>query len=208
MLNDFFGSASGKAVSALLALIFIIAVAGVFRRKFSAKTLTYAAACIALAMVLSYIKVNFPQGGSITLCSMLFISLIGFFFGPAVGIIGGAAYGFLQLAIDPYVVHPAQLFLDYPIAFAMLGASGFFTKSNRLKTGFVIGALLRGAVSTISGMIFFAEYAAVGQSVFVYSVTYNFGYILPETILTIVILSIPAVISAIIKVKNDLPAQA
>ena len=57
------------------------------------KVLVYCAVCIALATVTSMIKVfEFPTGGSITLCSMLFAMLPGFFFGPAIGIAAGVAY--------------------------------------------------------------------------------------------------------------------
>ena len=47
-----------------------------------------------------------------------------------VGIIAALAYGILQFITGPYVVHPAQVLLDYPLAFGALGLSGFFSKSN------------------------------------------------------------------------------
>ena len=70
--------------------------------------------------------------------------MIGYFFGPVQGILCGIAYGMLQLAIGPYVVHPAQLLLDYPIAFGMLGLSGFFHKrSDGLIPGYIVGVFGR-----------------------------------------------------------------
>lgn len=60
------------------------------------KRLAYCAMAIALATVASFIKVfEFPTGGSITLFSMLFIALVGYWYGPATGIITGIAYGLL-----------------------------------------------------------------------------------------------------------------
>lgn len=70
--------------------------------KLSSKQLVYASAAIALAMVTSMIKLfSMPMGGSVTLLSMLFIVLIGYWYGPAAGMISGAAYGLLQFVIEP-----------------------------------------------------------------------------------------------------------
>ena len=65
---------------------------------FSAKQLAFCAVSMALAFVLSNIKVfKFPTGGSITLLSMLVACLPGFWFGPIVGIITGVAYASLLI---------------------------------------------------------------------------------------------------------------
>ena len=86
------------------------------------KKLVFSAMGIALAMVTSYIKVwEMPMGGSVTLLSMLFISLIGYWFGARYGILTGAAFGILQFIIDPYMVSLPQVILDYPHGFGALG---------------------------------------------------------------------------------------
>ena len=86
------------------------------------KKLVFSAMGIALAMVTSYIKVwEMPMGGSITLMSMLFICLIGYWFGPKYGLLAGAAYGLLQFIVDPYMLTNPQEILDYPLAFGALG---------------------------------------------------------------------------------------
>ena len=91
------------------------------------KRLVFSAMGIALAIVTSYIKVwEMPMGGSVTLLSMLFICLIGYWFGAGYGILAGAAYGILQFIIDPYMVSVLQILFDYPLAFGALGLSGFF----------------------------------------------------------------------------------
>ena len=52
------------------------------KKKFSAKQLAFSAMAIALAMVTSMIKLfDMPMGGSVTLLSMLFIVLIGYWYG-------------------------------------------------------------------------------------------------------------------------------
>ena len=91
------------------------------------KKLAFSAMGIALAMVTSYIKIwEMPMGGSVTLLSMLFICLIGNWFGAGYGILTGAAYGILQLIVDPYMVSVWQVLFDYPFAFGALGLAGIF----------------------------------------------------------------------------------
>ena len=72
---------------------------------------------------------HLPMGGSITLFSMLFIVLIGYWYGPEVGIMTSVAYGLLQFVIDPVFYSIPQLLVDYPLAFGALGLSGFFHDS-------------------------------------------------------------------------------
>ncbi|NLM47343.1 MAG: energy-coupled thiamine transporter ThiT, partial [Epulopiscium sp.] len=120
VLNEFFGSLLGKSITAVVTIILIgLFVINLHKKKnLSVKAITYSGIAIALATILSYIRLfQLPQGGSITPFSMLFIVLVGYWFGPFEGIIAGITHGTLQLLIDGYVVHPAQLLLDYPLAF-------------------------------------------------------------------------------------------
>ncbi|MCI9440105.1 MAG: energy-coupled thiamine transporter ThiT [Ruminococcus sp.] len=169
------------------------------------KKLIYAAMGIALGMVTSYIKVwDMPMGGSVTLLSMLFICLIGYWFGPRYGIVTGAAFGILQFLIDPYVLSIPQVLFDYPLAFGALGLSGFF--SNRkygLQIGYVVGVLGRFIFSTLSGVIFFAAYAPEGMNPWVYSALYQGSYLGTEGIITLIIISLPPVAKALEQVKKQ-----
>lgn len=167
------------------------------------KRLVFCAMGVALAMVTSMLKIySFPFGGSVTLFSMLFICLIGYFYGPATGIMTGVAYGVLQFLVDPYIYAPIQVLVDYPLAFGALGLSGFFWKSkNGLIKGYLLGILGRYFFAVISGWIFFGEYAWEGWGALPYSLAYNGAYIFAEAAVTIVILLIPAVSKAIASVK-------
>lgn len=110
------------------------------------KQITFSAIALALAVVIStVIKLpNLPNGGSITLFSMLVISLVGYWYGPATGLIVAFTYGVLQFILGPYVVHPLQVLLDYPLAFGALGLSGFFyKKKNGLVIGYIVAILGR-----------------------------------------------------------------
>ena len=191
----------GRLIYAAAALLCMLIIAGVMARRgrFSAKMLTYAAICIALATALSFVKVfEAPFGGSVTLCSMVFIVLTGYWFGPGVGLLAGITMGLIQFVIDPYIIHPVQMFLDYPIAFGMLGLAGLFQKKKfGLYAGVLVGCAGRCAMSTLSGVIFFAEYAPPTMHPLIYSVLYNGSYIGAEMIITMVIITVPVIRSAI-----------
>jgi len=167
------------------------------------KKLVFSAMAIALALVTSYLKLwNMPMGGSVTLLSMLFITLIGFWFGAKYGIVTGAAFGLLQFIINPYMLSIPQVFLDYPLAFGALGFSGFFRNYKYgLRIGYIVGVLGRFVFSTLSGVIFFASYAPEGMNPWVYSIIYQGSYLGAETVLTLIILSLPPVMKALKMVK-------
>lgn len=169
------------------------------------KKLVFSAMGIALAMVTSYIKVwEMPMGGSVTLLSMLFICLIGNWFGAGYGILTGAAYGILQLIVDPYMVSVWQVLFDYPFAFGALGLAGIFRNQRYgLQLGYAAGVLGRFVFSTLSGVIFFAAYAPEGMNPWVYSSVYQGSYLGAEGIVTLVIISLPPVAKALETVKKQ-----
>ncbi len=177
------------------------------KNKITTKQLVFCAMAIALATVIStVIKLpSLPNGGSITLFSMLLICLIGYWYGPVTGLITGIAYGILQFIVGPYVVHPAQVLLDYPLAFGALGLSGFFNnKKHGLVLGYIVGVTGRFVFHMISGLIFYTEYVADTKGNFlaiIASTQYNLSYILPEMIATIILILLPPVAKALKKVK-------
>lgn len=173
------------------------------RKKIGTKQLVICAMAVALAMVASMLKIySFPFGGSVTLFSMLFICFVGYLYGPATGMLTGAAYGVLQFLIEPYIYFPLQVLVDYPLAFGALGLSGCFSRSKHgLIKGYLFGVFGRYVFAVISGWIFFGEYAWDGWAALPYSIVYNGCYIFVEAALTVIILSIPAVSKALKNVK-------
>ena len=166
-------------------------------KKWSTRMLANAALCIALSFVLSYIRLyKLPQGGSITLASMLPLFLFAYAYGVGPGMLVGAAYGILQFIQDAYFVHPIELLLDYPLAFAMLGLAGLasrFSDKWGLIPGIILGTFGRFVCAFLSGVIFFGMYAPEGQSVLVYSAVYNGFYLIPEAIICIVLAMVPQI---------------
>ena len=165
------------------------------RSRLSVKQLAVCAMSLALGPIVSNLKLfSFPWGGSVTLLSMLVICLPGYFFGLGAGIMTGVAYGVLQLLVDPYVLFPLQLVVDYLLAFGALGLSGLFTNAKHgLIKGYLTGVLGRYVFAVISGWIFFGTYAWEGWPALPYSLVYNGIYIFAESVITLVILAIPAV---------------
>ncbi|WP_312372156.1 energy-coupled thiamine transporter ThiT [Lachnoclostridium sp.] len=173
-------------------------------KKMPTQQLVFCAIAMALALVTSYLEIySFPFGGSVTLFSMLFICLIGYLYGAKTSIIVGVAYGILQFVIKPYIYHPAQILLDYPLAFGALGLSGLFYKSkNGLLKGYLVGITGRWLFTTLSGYIFFGSYAWEGWNPLLYSMAYNGAYIYAEGIATVIIISLPLVKNAFDQVKK------
>lgn len=178
------------------------------KNKFSTKQLVFCAMALALATVIStVIKLpSLPNGGSVTLFSMLIICLVGYWYGPAIGLITAVTYGILQFIVGPYFIHPAQVLLDFPLAFGALGLSGFFSsKKHGLLLGYIAGVTGRFLFHMISGLIFYTEYVGNTEGnllAILVSTQYNLSYILPEMIATVILIALPPVAGALSKVKT------
>lgn len=175
------------------------------KQTFTTRQLVFSAVAIALATVCSMIKfANLPMGGAVTLFSMFFVTLIGYWYGPKIGIAAAVAYGLLQFVMEPVFYTLPQVLIDYPCAFGALGLSGFFSgKKHGLKVGYAVSVLGRYAFAVLSGVVFFGEYAPEGTPAVLYSLEYNATYLLPEAILTLAVLSIPPMAHALDTVKKQ-----
>lgn len=175
-----------------ITLIIIVALIALFlivnKIKLNAKMMTHIAVAIALGTVLKMFTImKMPMGGSVTIGSMIPIIFIAYVYGPKVGVLSGLLFGIIDLLLGAYVVHPAQLILDYIFAFSALGVAGYFKENIIVGTTTAIG--LRFLCHVLSGVIFFSEYAN-GQNVIIYSVMYNGSYLLPEAIISILVLKL------------------
>lgn len=172
-------------------------------KKMDTRKLTIGSLCIALSFIISYIRLyHLPAGGSITPGSMLPIMLFAFIFGPVDGILAGMVYGLLEFIQEPYIVHWAQVLLDYPLAFGALGIAGYFKKNFRL--AMIAGGFGRFFFSFLSGILFYAADAqAAGMNAILYSIFYNGSYIGGEIIICIVISMVPQFKNALNKIKSD-----
>ena len=166
----------------VIAVIFLVLAAflsgGISKEKkklFSTKQLVFSAVMLALGFATSYVQlIKMPWGGSVTLFSMLFITLIGYWYGPKIGLSCAFAYGIMQFLQGggTYILSPMQACLDYFFAFAALGVSGYMPES------------------------FPSSLAAI------YPICYNYAYILLEGVVTVIVLLLPPVKKAMSYAKR------
>jgi thiamine transporter len=156
----------------------------VFPAHLLAETIVLVALGGALSVV-SHFFFSLPQGGSINI-GMVPVLWLALRRGPKVGIFAGAVFGLVDLAIEPFVVHPIQLILDYPLAFAVLGLAGFFRKLPVI--GVILGVTGRFLCHFTSGVVYFSSYAPEGMSPIVYSAIYNGIYIVPSMVVCAIVI--------------------
>ncbi|MDR2106776.1 MAG: energy-coupled thiamine transporter ThiT [Coriobacteriales bacterium] len=178
------------------------------------------ALAVALATVLSFLQIRLPinlAGGSIQL-AMLPLAVVALRRGALAGATAGALFGLIDLLLEPFVLFPLQVILDYPGPYLLFGLgvglfSGVYRRAaeaadRRVTGGFiarstvitiaavVVGGLLRLVSHVLSGVFFFAEYAAdffaehpalvqagpldAGVNAWIYSIIYNLLYIVPS----------------------------
>ncbi|MDR2196545.1 MAG: energy-coupled thiamine transporter ThiT [Coriobacteriales bacterium] len=167
--------------------------------------LVEAALAVALSVVLNLLAMRLPihiAGGSISL-TMLPIALVALRRGSVAGAAAGTIFGFLDLLMEPFILVPAQVALDYPVPYLLFGLgvglfSGLYHKgvgkptTNPILSGsavlvcaVLVGGVLRYVTHVLSGVLFFAEYAG-DQNVWAYSLIYNISYLGPSLAVSLV----------------------
>ncbi len=224
--DGYFSLTTGGEIAVIAVIAVLVVLTALFRTRakeakenesaagrgssmFSTKQLVFSAVALALGFAASYIKlVHMPWGGSITLCSMLFVTLIGYWYGPKVGLTAAFAYGLLQFVQGGggYILSPLQACLDYIFAFAALGLSGFFCKQkNGLLKGYLVAVLVRGLFHSIGGYLYWMDYMPDNfprSLTAIYPFAYNYAYILGEALLTVIVIQLPPVKKALEKVRE------
>ena len=158
---------------------------------------------VAMAAVLNlpWFRIRLPiniAGGTISL-NMLPLFVLALRRGLVPGLVAGALYGMVDLLFDPFVVHPIQFLLDYPVAYALCGLAGLgsgpWHRAMERETlahaewvavpYLVLGAAGRLAAHWLSGLVFFAQNAPAGQPIWLYSLLYNASYVLPSLVMCV-----------------------
>ncbi len=173
------------------------------------RRLTAMAVAVALAVLLGFIRLyRLPWGGSLSLKILPLVHLA-ITYGPRAGMAGGLAAGLVTLIVDPVILHPIQVFLDYLLPYALLGTIGIFPSWPRV--GILAAGVLRLASHVVSGAVYFAaftppelnrqvyelvrDYTGITLSPllqewtapWLYALLYNASVVVPETILMILI---------------------
>ena len=186
------------------------------------RVLVEIALSVALAAVLAMITVwRMPQGGSVSL-NMLPLFIIALRRGPGAGMAAGALYGGVDFLINPYIIHWIQPFLDYPVAYGLVGLSGVVSRPLRTAlssgaytssltwttVGIVFGAVGRYIAHFASGVVFFGSFAPEGQPVALYSALYNSYVLLSAGAALVAALVILPVLHRAMPVERSTDARA
>lgn len=189
-------------------------------RNTRTKTLVECALMVALSAVLQVIPfIKMPQGGSVTFACMAPIVFIALRHGLKWGLLTAFAESLIQMLLGGIDAPPVQTFgwfllvvlLDYVIAFTGLGLAPLFAKPFRnplvgAGVGSVCVTLIRYVCHILSGILIWGVYAPEGQPVWLYSIVYNGSYMIPETILTAVVVVLA--VSVFDKAGRKKPAAA
>lgn len=170
----------------------------------SMKTLAEGAVMVALSLALSYLKIPIGLafggfGGSIDLV-MLPLIVFAVHRGLGWGLGAGLIFGTLKFFFaGGTAVNWESMLLDYSIAYMFVGFAGLMKgmrqegKAWALPLGALIGCVCRFLIHFISGVTIYAEYfedtflGCTGLTPFTYSVLYNGTYMLPNTVLAVVL---------------------
>ena len=177
------------------------------------------ALAVALAAVLNFVAVRLPiniAGGSISL-TMLPIALVAIRRGPAAGAVAGLLFGTLDFFVQPYIVHWAQVILDYPLPYLLFGCGvGLFSRlyakvayakategiaqgstTNALSNALTRGSVLIVVSFVVGGLLRYAAHVlsgviffaeyAGGDNVWIYSLVYNITYLAPSLVVSFVL---------------------
>lgn len=162
--------------------------------------LTESAVMLALAFILSFIKVvDMPYGGSVTAFSMLPIIIIAYRYRTTWGLITGLAFSLLQMLMGfgnlSYATSAAAavaiIMLDYIVAFTACGLGGIFrgiikNQSTAMASGALVAGIIRYICHIVSGCTVWAGVSIPSADGLVYSAGYNGTYMIPEILLTVV----------------------
>ena len=170
------------------------------------RNLAEGAVMIALAFVLSFVKLfSLPQGGSVTL-AMVPLVIMAFRHGAKWGCATAFVYGILKLILgfenvmycNTLLAQIGCVLLDYLVAYTVLGLAPVFAgsaKQNRVAgvlIGTCVAGILRFVCSFLSGWLLWGSYAPEGQGAVLYSLIYNGSYMLPNIVIAAVVVCILA----------------
>lgn len=168
-------------------------------KNWSTRKLVEAGIMLALAMILSNIKVyRAVNGGSVTAGSMIPIIIFAMRWGTGSGIVVGIGFGILKAMFGGWIYSPMQAILEYPLAFGCLGLAGIFSnqlqakeKVDYIKIFISVFIAIGGRFicHLLAGVIFFADTLPEGINLWYSSGLYQASYLVPEFIISAIILA-------------------
>ena len=171
-------------------------------KKISVRMMVESSIMIALATVLSMIKIDLPFGGGITLVSMLPLVVISYRWGWKWGVVTSFLYGCIQLLLGLDNVSYAEnaitaigiVLFDYLVAYAVIGFSSYFGNTRaKMCLGIIVSFTMRFICHLITGALIWGQWmpeSYMGLKMtnpWFYSFLYNGWYMLCETVLTLIV---------------------
>ena len=178
-----------------LCVVGFVLVLTLGRKKTQSKEVVFAAVCISMSFILSFIKFKMgANGGSVTIASFVPLIIYSYVAGARKGFLAGAIYGILQIVEGGvYFVDVIQLLCDYLLAFAFIGLAPLFKNVSKHKAvgvyvGTVVVVFVRFLMHTIAGMYWYAG-IPFGDAL-IASILYNGTYMLPELGITVAVMAV------------------
>lgn len=157
-------------------ILFILYLIDIKKNRINTKTMVMVGMTCAISYILYMIPlIKYPQGGGITLLSMMPVMILSILCGRSAGLTGGLIFGLLKVLNGAMILHPAQFLLDFIFGNMALGLAGSFGNNKKSKViyGCVLAVILSVGSSIISGIVFFGQFAPEGISPLVHSLLYN-----------------------------------
>lgn len=168
-------------------------------KKITVRQLVESALMIAVATVLSLIKIDLPFGGGVTIVSMLPLILISHRYGWKWGVLTAFVYSVAQLLLgldnvayaESFIMGVGIVMLDYIVAYTVIGLSGVFGKKRAsVAIGIAVTFTLRFLCHLITGAWIWGVWMPdqfMGMPMtnpWIYSFLYNGWYMLFELVCT------------------------
>lgn len=162
-------------------------------RNKTVRMICEAALCVAMSVVLSYVKLDVgPSGGSINATMIpliLFAIRWGWGWGVGVGLVFGTLKYFLG---EGFVISWVSIIFDYSVAYAFVGFAGVLKRKADLAwLAALIGSVARFVIHYLSGVTVYAEWMPeefLGLTMttpLFYSALYNLFYMLPSAVIAV-----------------------
>ena len=173
------------------------------------RRLTECAILIAFTFVLHWVSQvipGMPQGGSVTLASLVPLLIISYRHGVKWGVFSATVFGLLRVMLSNNFGWVPPTFwnfagvalLDYIVAFGVIGLADLFRKpfKNDKELGYAVSTIvvmfLRFLCHFASGILIWSAWAPEGQPIWLYSAIYNGSYMLPEASIAVVVILLMA----------------
>lgn len=174
-------------------VLFILYVLDIKRNRINTKSMVLVGLTCAISYVLYMIPfIKYPQGGGVTLLSFMPVMLLSILCGRQSGLTAGLIFGLLKVLNGAFIVHPAQFLLDFIFATMALGLAGTFgnNKKSKIVLGCLLAVTISVAISVLSGVVYFGQYAPPGMNLLIYSLIYNVSSAGVEGLIVTIVISI------------------